>query len=276
MIKTIASIACAVCALTPGLACLQPTPQTDEQPRYSQTYQEGSVTDTIPVTINYDRKEVTVYENPYGAPSFPTDIANGCTVEAGGNAMIYYDRLYDDLVPNYTHTYVSGRFTYGSHTDGVTNMFYELRNLMGTTSAGTTISGFISGMVAYGNNHNHTVSVTSYSGSYYNLSYGTLKQQLKNGKVAVVFVNGYSFVDLSDLGGQPGAGQENYEYLVLSGRHAVLAYGYKETYYYDAYNKLIANNLFLYVSTGYQFPSNAYLSINAYTTIEDAYVVNVQ
>lgn len=274
MLNTIVSIVCAVCALTPGLACVQPALQIDEQPTYGQTYYSGGVTSTVPVTINFDRKETTAYENPYGAPTFLSDKANSCVVDAGGNAMIYYDRLYYDLVPDYSPIYVSGEFTYGTHTSGVTNMFNELYSLMGSTSAGTTVDGFKSGIIAYGNRRNHSVTVTSYSGSYYNLSYGTLKQQLKKDKVAVVFVNGYSIIDLSGLGAQ--SGQESYTYTVLTGRHAVLAYGYKEVYYYDAYNKLLACNLYLYVSTGSPSPSRALLSINAYTTIEDAYVVDVQ
>lgn len=274
MFKSIIVILSVVFALAPTATVYRPISETAEPPRYGASFQGGNFSHNEDATIKYARKEVDSYENPYKAPHFPAGELNACVVEAGGNAMVYYDRLYDDLVPNYKHTYIWGKFTYGTFNDAIANMFSDLYDLMGCSTQGTSVNGFKTGLSAYGKKYNHTVSCVSAAGSFYGLNYDYLKKQLQQEKMAVVFVKGFSFVDYIFLADE--SGQEDYEYMILTGRHSVLVYGYKDIRYYDEKDNLIAYNSYLYVSTGYQHPSTAYLSINAHTDIEDAYIVNVQ
>ena len=95
----------------------------DAIPRYAMDYQGGISAGTTTRTVNFDDVDDDYYENPYEAPIFKNSYVGACAVDSGGNALVYYDRIYDDLVPDYKHNYVWGKFTYGTQNAGINNMF---------------------------------------------------------------------------------------------------------------------------------------------------------
>lgn len=273
MFKSIISVICAVCALTPCVAALSPTSEQSEQPRYGADFQGGNFLYDEAVSITYDHKVIDEYVNPYGITTFATGRANDCALSLGGNSLVYYDRLHENLIPNYTYEYIWGEFQYGVRNSEINNMFDELYDLMGCTASGTTIPGFKNGMTAYCQNRNVSISFPNATGSFYNLNYDYIKQQLRQEKLVAVFVNGFSFVYNSAI--NYDTGKDDFSYAVLSNRHSVIVYGYKDIYYYNANNELIRHNTYFCSSTGYQMPDKAYLTVDVKTTFEDAYIINI-
>ncbi len=223
--------------------------------------------------VYYTSKTIEEYINPYEAPSFKACKANACVVDAGGNVMVYYDRIFDELVPDYKHKYILGVFTYSAQTEGVNKMFDTLYDMMGTDYRGTSIPGFKSGMKAYAASRGHDINLTQFTGSYYNVNFEGLKKQLKAEKPAVIFLNTYSVTSFGDI--VENVGHDIIEHSTYSGAHAMMVYGFKDVYYYDEYARLKQRDTFLYVSTGFGSLPLAMIDITRLCTVDDIYITEV-
>lgn len=245
----------------------------DELPRYAMNYQGGISTGTTTRTVNYETVDEDTYENPYEAPVFKYSALGACAVDSGGNALVYYDRIYNDLVPDYQHRYVWGKFTYGTQNEGVNNMFASLYSLMGTNDQGTTIPGFKSGLNSYVTGRSRTLTFTDATGTHYGTNIDFLKQQLSQEKMAVVFLNNFAITTFGGL--ERYNGYDEIDYYTYSGYHSVLVYGYRDIYYYDASGSVIERDTYLMASTGFVGAELSYIYIDDYGTVDDAYIVSI-
>ena len=224
-------------------------------------------------SVYYTSKTIEDYVNPYKAPSFITSKSNACAVEAGGNVMVYYDRIFDDLIPDYTHKYIFGKFTYGTQNEAIDNMFDTLYDMMGTDYRGTSIPGFKSGMKAYAASRGHDINLTQFTGSYYNVNFESLKKQLKAEKPAVIFLNTYSITATEDIIQHDG--YDTITHYTYKGMHAMMIYGFKDIFYYDEDARLKQRDTFLYASTGSESLPLALLDITRLCTVDDIYITEV-
>lgn len=206
-----------------------------EDSRYALDFvQGGDLVGTQYREVYYSTKSDSddEYVNPYKAPSFVAAQSNACAVQAGGNAFVYYDRVFDDLIPDYKHKYVWGGFTYGSQNAAVSNMFSSLYSMMGTDSRGTSVEGFKTGMQQYAVSRSHSINITKATGNYYGVDLDYLKAQLELEKPAVVFLDTFSVVTFGGI--EPYNGYDRIMHSAYDGLHVMLVYGYKEIYYYNA------------------------------------------
>lgn len=251
-----------------GISCV-------ENSRYALDFvQGGNFTGTQTRDVYYSNKSEDEYVNPYKAPAFAASKPNACAVEAGGNAIVYYDRLFDDLIPDYKHKYVWGGFTYGTQNDAVDNMFSTLYDMMGTDSRGTTVDGFKSGMRQYVASKNHSINITQSTGNHCNVNMEYLKAQLQEEKVAAVFLDTFSIVAFGGF-----AERDGYDHIIhdtYSGLHVMLVYGYKDIHYYNANGSLAQRNTYLYVSTGYSGAPRGWVEITNFCVVDDIYVLEIQ
>lgn len=270
MIKIISVIMGCICASFTSFAFIP----TKAEMLYGVDFQGGSYRETEERKIYYSERVVDKYENPYRAPTFGAGKVNGCAVDAGGNAFIYYDRLYDDLVPDYKHKYVFGKFNYGTHNNGITNMFNDLYARMDTVEQGTSVDGFLKGMRSYADSRGHSITLEKVTGSFYNTNYTYIQEQLKQEKVAAIFMSGFS---ISSVGGP--SKRDGYDYVlenIYSGHHVMLVYGYDDYYYYDSNGKLIERDTYFYASTGYVGLDRALPNIGMYGNVDDIYLIDIK
>ena len=269
MLKIVSIITGLICACCTSL----PFAPTKAETRYSLDFTGGSLTGTQERKIYYSSRVDDYYINPYKAPTFEASESNSCAVDTGGNAFVYYDRLYDDLVPNYSHTYVFGKFVYGQQNEGVTNMFSDLYVRMGSTSQGTTVDGFLKGMRSYASSRGHSITLEKVTGSYNNTNIEYIKTQLKQEKVAAIFMSGFS---ISSVGGP--SKRDGYDYVlhnIYDGHHVMLVYGYEDFNYFDSSGNLLLRDTYFYVSTGYVGASLALLNICILCNVDDMYLIDV-
>lgn len=263
-----------VCAFSSVFASAAAQDTVAEPARYSSDFvQGGTMLEKRTRSVTYSTVNVDVYENPYEAPVFIPSLSNACVVEASGNAIAYYDIMFDELIEGYSHRYIWGKFTYGSQNDAVTNMFRSLANMMGLTEQGTTIDGFKSGMKQYVEGRGRNINLIQATGSYLNTDIDYLKSQLSQGKMAVMFFSGFSITAFGEY--SLGNGQSNMTYAIYDGHHAVVLYGYRDVYYYDADGGLIERDTFFYASTGYASVNLALVSISNFCNVDDVYVVDI-
>lgn len=263
-----------VCAFSSVFASAAAQDTVAEPARYSSDFvQGGTMLEKRTRSVTYSTVNVDVYENPYEAPVFSPGLSNACVVEASGNTIVYNDIMFDELIEGYSHRYIWGKFTYGSYNDGVNNMFTSLANLMGLTSQGTTIDGFKSGMKQYVEGRGRNINLIQATGSYLNTNIDYLKSQLSQGKMAVMFFSGFSITSFTEY--IEGNGQSNMTYAIYDGHHAMVLYGYRDVYYYDADGGLIERDTFFYASTGYNSVNLALVSISNFCNVDDVYVVDI-
>lgn len=257
-------------------ACYEGTDRSSsEVSRYADTMQPygGTLVDTQYRTVEYTYREEESYVNPYKVPTYNPSMPGSCAVEAGGNAIVYFDRLYDELIPGYAPKYIWGGFTYGAHNDAISNMFSTVYNLMGTTEDGTSVAGFKSGMKNYVNSKGRSLDIIDAVGNYNNTNIDYIKNALKQEKLAVIFLDTYS---VTAFGGfETHDGYDTISHYVCTGCHTMLVYGYHEFYYFDRNRNLITRDTYFYVATGFVTCSLGLINIRDFCNIDDVFVINV-
>ncbi len=263
-----------VCVFSSAFSTAAAQELLSEPARYSADFvQGGSMIEKRTRSVTYSTVDVDVYENPYETAAFRASLSNACVVEAGGNVIAFYDRIYDELIEGYQHKYIWGKFTYGSQNDAVTNMFATLANMMGLTEQGTTIDGFKTGMTQYVQSRGRNINLPQATGSYLNTNIDYLKEQLSQGKMAVMFFSGFSITSFGEYA--VGNGQSNMTYALYDGHHAVVLYGYRDIFYYNENRRLIERDTFFYASTGYNTVERALMSISNFCNVDDVYIVDI-
>ena len=223
--------------------------------------------------VYYSSKTVDEYKSKYGAPTFISSKDNACAVTAGGKVLVFYDCRYDDIVPDYSPRFLYGTYIYGGQNDGIENMFDTLYSAMGTTSDGTTVEGFKSGMRQYVTSNNHGINITSTTGSYYNMNIDYLKSQLKTDTPAVVFFDTFSISTAGSFTEYDG--HDNIRHEKYGGHHTMLVYGYKDIVYYNADGSTKQRDFYLHVSTGVVGLPTALVDITHSCNVDDAYIMEV-
>lgn len=219
------------------------------------------------------------YKHP-SAPSYGTgSLSNSCAVIAGSNIIIFYDRWYTNLVPNYTpgmmSTGINGTqyFKYfpNNNTTPITTLMNSLYQLMGTTAEnGTTANQFRSGMQSYVTGKGYSISYESCYQNSTMVNLTKIRQAVENNKVALIMCSTYNFVyDVYQNANGVAVNK------IDSNRgHMMFVYGYV-TYAFYKNGANIRNETFLYVSSGYQSGEKGYIMLNDHLTIEEAYVVTI-
>lgn len=224
--------------------------------------------------VYYSTKTTDEYKSKYGAPTYLSNKTGTCAVTAGGNTIVYYDCIYDDLIPDYSPINIGGKYyIYGNQNSAVNDMFDTLYSMMGTTSDGTTVEGFKNGMMQYVASKNHSINITSATGSYYNVNFNYLKSQLKTDVPAVVFLNTFSVVAASDF--TSNNGYDHIKSEKYGGYHTMLVYGYKDIIYYNTDGSVKERNTYLHVSTGFNGMGTALVDITRDCNVDDAYIMEV-
>ena len=259
-------------AYLPGL-CSEEYASSSEKRYAADSVNGGTFNRSVVREVYYSTKSVDEYVNPYAAPAFNYARTSCCAVTAGGNIMVYYDRLFDELVPNYKPISIFGRFSYGVQNAGVDAMFDSLYNYMGTSDLGTTVEGFKNGMKNYAASKGRTLTATRATGSYYNINLETVKAQLKKEKAVAIFLDPFSIVPFTQF--KENSGYDEINTAIFSGAHTMFAYGYKDITYYDANGNVKQRDTYLYASTGFNNYGLALLDLTHNGTVVDVYVVEV-
>lgn len=223
--------------------------------------------------VYYSTKTTDEFKSKYGAPVFFSTKTGTCAVTAGGNAVTYYDCRYDDLISGYSPMNFNGIYIYGNQNSAIDSMFDTLYDMMGTTSDGTTVEGFKSGMRQYVTSNSHYINIANATGGYYNMNIDYLKSQLKTDTPAVVFLDTFSIIPTSGI--VENNGYDHIKSEKYGGYHTMFVYGYKDITYYNADGSLKQRDTYLHVSTGIVGLSTALVDITHFCNVDDAYIMEV-
>lgn len=238
-------------------------------------YSDGSSFTDHEETINYTRKTTEEYTIPFELPNIFGSL-NGitsCANNAGIVVIVYYDRFFEGLIPNYqSYVQIGPVIRYRTGTSQVFDLGEELYVLMETDVQyqGTTFAGFQNGMRQYVESKGYTYSTMSLftNGVLNMVSY---KSAVQNGKPVPIFLSGYAYLN--------GITESENSDLIESSSsvngHVVVGCGYKIDTYYNANDQVITTRTYLKVATGHYAYGIGYLNINGLGCMDKAISVAI-
>ena len=239
-------------------------------------YCGGTSYTNVTYTYNYDHKTDNEYYIPGSAPKYTGIVgASNCAVVAGTNLIGFYDRLYENLIPNYqTYNSIGGRVLYKglrAETEAVMNTLDTLMEA-DVDGPGVTFTGYVSGLEQYVESHGYNFSYNSLM-SWGSFDFDDYKTAVESGKAVSLFLTNYSLVDMT--GFVENTNQDLVYNCQYPSNHVVIGCGYRVVSYYDSSDNLISQVKYLEVSSGFPEFTLCYLNISNFTQIANAITINI-
>ncbi len=234
-------------------------------------YGGGSYT-TKTYTVTYNHKTTESYDIQYGLPTYVPVTGTSCANAAGTIVIGYYDRFYENLIPNEVTYYLfANNLMYKSVTAAIQDVCLDLYDLMGTNEYGTTFAGFDAGMASFVQRQGYAYSSTSVftNGSF---DFNKYKTAVESGKPVALFLNNYAIYMSTKTEGSVDTIIND----VSPYTHVAVGCGYKCDTYYNANNSVISTQRYLRVSSGLALYGLCYINATAYTTINNAIAITIQ
>lgn len=241
---------------------------------YNGSTYEGASVDTMA----YDHKTDGEISIKGALPKYHNSGVNrnACANVAGSILLGYYDKNYDELIPNFKAARViRDKVLFAGQTDAVQKVTDELYVKMktNTTGDGTTVKDFKSGLESYVEQQDRHISYSSLV-SRERLGIQKYKETIDNERPIVLFVSRYTMIDLYD-GIKENNKSDTYNFLHYGGDHVLVGYGIREIKYYNKDGSLKDEINLLMVATGYYQDPLAYVIINDTMRIVDGYDVKI-
>lgn len=221
---------------------------------------------TVIETFTYSTKEtVTTIQINNTFPAYynnNSNLSNECACVAGANLIGYYDRYFENLIPNHSPGVKRGTAYYYNSMN--TNLALkqavidDLYVRMGTnvSQSGTTQSGFQNGLSSYVQSKGYSISYSSImSGSTLNIQ--SLIQSLNDKKPVALLLQGFNLSQISDSNGTTTLTKYTF-----TGNHIVIVYGLTVVNYYDSTNTLVKVKTYLSVASGLEDYTGYYILNN--------------
>lgn len=224
----------------------------------------------VEVVVEYQNVSEDYYKMAFQIPQYCNfGLTGGCAAVAGGNLIGYFDRYYENLIPNHAAGEMKGNYYYYNFPDDyVTDAISTLYNDMHGTENGISEANFKSGLQTYCSRKGLSCSFTSLK-SGGSLNYQSVKSSMKSGNPVALLLNTYHTCHIS-FGNQ----KDYFDYTNYSGNHVMVGFGYRDIIY-TLSGGGTSSYKFIYVATGFVRPSDAYFNINYSTNIVSAYGVNI-
>lgn len=251
--------------------------ETDENTEIEELYfcddgfsNAGSKT-TVTETFAYATKETVtnVQINNTFPAYYNTDISltNACGSVAGANVIGFYDRFFENLIPDHSPGVKRGsNYYYNPMTVNKALKQAVIEDLyvrMGTNASqgGTSITGYLNGLSSYVQSNGYSFSYDSLmNGS--TLSLSSLIQSLNEGKPVTLFLQGFNISRVTDANGTTTIEKD-----VYNGSHIIIVYGISVVNYYNSANVLVKVKTYLSTASGIENSSGYYILNNNGTIV---------
>lgn len=239
--------------------------------RYADGVQTCAITtEEILCTNMQQTGTMTTYRMPLY--TYAGSYENCCGPVAGAIVVGYYDRYYENLIPDYTTYNPNTNLYYGADMTYIPAVMNELYTLMRTNVDDVGVSQYDcrNGLQTYVENKDLTLSYSSIeSNSTFN--FNLYQQAIDADKPVLMFCTN---VTLSYPVFSRTAGKAVITNELVSGGHIVVGYGYVTVDFYQD-EDIIRTENYLIVSSGKNSQPNAYINISSTSWLVDGYAVTV-
>lgn len=252
-------------------------PHTEKDWFFADGYNGSTYEGSSIETINYSTKSDNEISISGALPKYHNSgtNVNTCANVAGAITLGYFDKDYDELIPNFQAARViRDKVLFASQTNAVQAVIDELYIKMQTnqTGNGTTINGFKNGLEEYVNEKGRQITFSS-KVSNEQLNIENYKTSINNKKPIALFVSRYTMIDFQGI--EENSGSDIYTLKHYGGDHMLVGYGIREIKYYNSNGTLKEAVTLLRVATGYYQDALAYVILNNTMRIIDGYEINI-
>jgi hypothetical protein len=189
----------------------------------------------------------------------------------------FYDRWYDNLIPDYTAglSFSNGKYYYypDSNKTATSNALTSLYSLMKTGEmGGTTSSNFKSGLNTYVKNAGYSLSYSSFYNTSKSVDIQKLINAIDNNQTCIVMCSTYNFV--LSISNYPSESMQKVVKTNSTIAHMMMVYGYI-TYTYYSDGEAFQSDTFLYVCSSYGSGAKGWMKLNDFLTIDEALIITV-
>lgn len=226
---------------------------------------------TTSETVNYTRKEETYEETVNAVPLYyqNSQYPNSCGPTAGAIIVGFYDKYYEDLIPNYNPCISTGAYKRNDRTY-IPQLLGDLYTLMRTNvdDVGVSETDCLSGLRSYVVNHGRIINYTSIKSSN-KVDENKFVSAVRSNQPTILFCGK---IDLHLI-----ATYSNYDIVSKTayvGAHIAVGYGIRTIKYYDG-NNIFRTDKYLQIATGLMGNLIGLLKIDSSDWCNNAYVASI-
>lgn len=221
--------------------------------------------------ITFTRKEESYIETYKGVPLYReiSDLTNSCGPTAGAIIIGFYDRYYEELIPNYT-SYVSSGTYKPNDTIYVPQLMRELYSLMRTNvdDVGVSESDCLDGLKSYVLSKGRSITYSNIKSSN-KVNETSITNSINNNIPVLLFCSKIDMYTISS-----GTYDDVIVKSSMEGAHIVVGYGLYTIKYYNG-NTLSRTDVYIRVATGLSSTSSTYFKLSATDWCNSAYSVSI-
>ena len=224
-------------------------------------------------TITFAQKDDQYIGLPNNVPYYySNNLTNACGAVGGGIVVGYYDKYFQNLIPNYTNYYTATGKYRPQDSTYVPAMIQSMYTLMQTNvvAPGVSEQECLDGLEAYVEGKGYSISYTAvkpYGGSFNHTAY---QNAINNGQPVILFCDSIVLVELD-------SGEMQDETIVMqeSQDHIIVGFGYEVIKYYDVYNRNFRTDIYLKVASGWDPNKLGYIKINDESWLDSGFAVDI-
>ncbi len=223
-------------------------------------------------TVYFTSRESEYTETTNGVPLYylSGNLTNGCGAAAGAIVVGFYDKYYENLIPDYTAYFpATGKYKINDNTK-VPALMSELYNLMriNVDDVGVNETDCLNGLRSYVQSKNLTVNYSSIkSSSQFSLS--AFSSAINSNKPVLLFSEANTvciFTNTSD--------REIITKSIISENHIYVGYGIHTVRYYNG-NVNFRTDTYIRVATGWDITNNGFILVSSTaSTVKNSWFVN--
>lgn len=222
--------------------------------------------------VNFASKQMEEYTFPYSVPYYySNNFSNACGPIAGAIVVGYYDKYYENLIPDYTAYYeATGRYKLPDSINVPTTL-RALYILMRTNqdAAGVSEQECLDGLKSYVEWRGSSLSYTAVKTLNSSFNFTTYKNQINAGNPVLLFCDSVQLLDL--------VFEETRDIIspgISSVDHIVVAFGYCKCYYYDENGNNFRTDTYLRIATGWTANKTGCIKVDG-VSIDSGFAVDI-
>ena len=224
-------------------------------------------------TVNFARVDNIYIQTPNRVPLYYHDtLQNACGPIGGGIIVGYYDKYFQNLIPNYTNYYTaSGKYRPQDSTY-VPAMIQSMYTLMQTNvvAPGVSESECLDGLESYVEGKGYSISYTAvkpYNGAFSHTAY---QNAINNGEPVILFCDTVQLLQISE--------NDTYNRIIVaqeSQDHIIVGFGYQIYRYYNTSGTNFRTDIYLAVATGWNINNIGFVKINDDSWLDSCFAVDI-
>ena len=223
--------------------------------------------------INYTSKEVEYFETQNGVPLYNpnTSLSNSCGATAGAIILGFYDKYYEELIPNYVgYNTATGKYRPNDlvYIPALMSELYDLMRI-NVDDVGVSEDDCLNGLKNYVIGKNYAISYTSIV-SNNQVNKELLINSINDNKPILLFCGETEVIKISS-----NQNQDNLVKSTITENHIYVGYGFYTVKYFNGSTNF-RTDLYMRVACGLFEFSDAYINISTtISSLDNGYAVSI-